>query len=89
MDEDSRTFFRTGAERLDVLLEQRIQEYLLEQTDGVEVEIVRDLHPRTPTVVVLKFQLEGQEQVRYADFDAGPGKPFPHLTAEDPHPLDA
>lgn len=68
-------------------VEQRIEDYVLEETDGVAVEVSRDLHPRSAHIVVLRFELEGAEHVRYADFNAGPDKPFPCFTREDPRPL--
>ena len=73
--------------KLTPLVEQRLREYLAAETGDTDTKVVRDLHPRSETVVVLKFELAGEEQVRYMNFNPDPGKPFPHLTAEDPHPL--
>lgn len=73
------------------LIERRITEYLDDEIEklGAEksLEIRRDMHPRSHTVVVFKFLLGDVEHVRYADFDAGPDKPFPHFTDQDPCPI--
>lgn len=74
-------------EELQTLIEWQIRRYIALETGSADTKVVRDLHPRSSRVVVLKFELDGEEQVRYVDLDPGHGKPFPHLTAEDPHPL--
>jgi len=76
-------------------MEQRIeailQSYMEEEVDlvspGASAEILRNMHPRNHMVVMLKFTLDGEEHVRYADFSASEDRPFPYFTSTDPSPL--